>query len=436
MAMMLRIVWVILLLCAARPVAALPVTTAAGNPTIVVAIIATLSGPGAMAGQDSVDGFTTALRQMGGRFANQEVRVLVVDDRGSPDTAVLVTRKLLERERVDFVLTAVSQSSMAAIIRPLLEARVFVLNLDAVPPALAGADCSPWLFEMGTPPDAISEAAGIHFTNEKLRKLVVVGPDSPATSVAVAGLKRSWSGEVAAVLRPRHGAVSYADEIARIRQLAPDAVYSVLTGGMGLAFVRDYAASGLKPEIPLVGAWTGFERPLLTAMADQGMDILNIAPWSPDLDVPLNKRMVTDFELEYGRPATSWVAHGYDSAQLLESAMKSTLGRTNDRDAVRHGLRRTEFASVRGGFRFDSNHMPSVPLYLRRVGRDAKGRLTEEMRAVLVKDWHSRDANQCPMRWVEEPLAAPGAKPGTGTPPPKPGTTPAQAKPPVLKKPQ
>jgi branched-chain amino acid transport system substrate-binding protein len=287
---------------------------------------------------------------------------------------------------------------------------------------------------MGTPPDAVSEAAGVYFANEKLRKIVVVGPDSPATTVAVAGLRRSWTGEVAAVLRPRHGAVSYTAEIAEIRQIAPDVVYSVLTGGMGLAFVRDYAASGLKPDIPLVGSWSGFERPLLTAMADQGMDVLNIAPWSPDLDAPLNKRMVTDFELEHGRPATSWVAHGYDAALLLESAMKSTSGRTTDRDAVRHGLRRAEFASVRGGFRFDSNHMPSVPLYLRRVSRDAKGRLTEEMRGILIKDWHSRDAALCPMRWVEDPLAAPGAKPGT-TPPPKPGAaTPAKPKP-VAKRP-
>lgn len=428
--MRLLVVLFALLALSSGSASALPVTTAAGNPTIVVGVIATLSGPGAMAGQDSVDGFTTALRQMGGRFANQEVRVLVVDDRGSPDTAVQVTKRMLEREKVDFVLTAVSQAAMAAIIRPLLDSRMFVINLDAAPAALAGPECNPWLFEMGTPPDAVSEAAGAHFATEKFRRVVVVGPDSPQTEAAVAGLKRTWTGEVAAVIKSRHGAVSYTAEIARLRQLAPDAVYTVLTGGMGLAFVRDYAAAGLKADIPLIGQWSGFERPLLAAMAEQGLDVLNIAPWSPDLDAPLNKRMVTDFELEYGRPATSWVAHGYDAALLLESAMRSTSGRTSDRDAVRHGLRRAEFASVRGGFRFDTNHLPSVNLYLRRVGRDAKGRLTEEMRGVLIKDWHSREMAQCPMRWIEEPAAA-AAKPGTPAAPAKPGV----AKPPV-KKPQ
>ncbi len=402
---------------------ALPVTTSAGNPTIVVGVIATLSGPLAMAGQDSVDGFTTAMRQLGGRFANQEVRVVVVDDKGSPDTAVQVTRRLLEREKVDFVLTAVSRAAMAAIVRPLADARVFVLNLDAAPAALMGPECGPWLFELGTPPDAIDEAAGVYFSAEKLRRIVVVGPDSAVTRAAVAAVKRTWNGEVAAVLKPRHGATVFADEIARIRALAPDAVLTVLTGGMGGAFVRDYAAAGLKADIPLVGRWTGFERPLLAAMADQSLDVLNVAPWSPDLDTPLNKRLNTDFEIEYGRPVTTWVAQGYDAGLLLDSAMKVTGGRTGDRDAVRRALRRAEFASVRGPFRFDTNHAPSLNLYMRRVVRDAKGRLNQELRGVLVRDWHGRDVASCPMRWVEEPTPPPGATTA------KPAATPAKPKP-------
>lgn len=433
--MIRRLAALLLLLLSAQPVLALPVTTAAGNPTIVVGIIATLSGPGAMAGQDSVDGFTTALRQLGGRFANQEVRVVTVDDRGSPDTAQQVTRKLLERERVDFVLTAVGQASMAAIIKPLLEAKLFVLNLDAAPAALRGAECNPALFEVGTPPDAASEAAGALFQGEKLRRVVVIGPDGPATAVAVAALKRVWNGEVVDILRVRHGAIAFKAELARIRDLAPDMVYSVLTGGMGAALVRDYAAAGLKADVPLVGAWPAFERPLLPGMGDNALEVMNIAPWSPDLDTPLNKRMVTDFELEYGRPATSWVAHGYDAALLLESAMKATSGRTHDRDAVRHGLRRAEFTSVRGPFRFDTNHAPYINLYLRRVARDAKGRLTQEMRGVLVRDWHGREAPQCAMRWVEDPAAGkPGAT--SAQPPRPPGSAPAPGAAPAAKPPK
>lgn len=406
----------------------LPATTGVSNPTIVVAVIATLSGPGAMVGQDSVDGFTTAMRHLGGRFANQEVRVVVQDDKGSPDNALAVARKLLEREKVDFVVTAVSLPSMSAMVRTLTESRAFVLNLDAAPASLAGGGCSPWFFQVSTPAQAIHEAVGVHLAAEKMRRVVVIGTDAPATDQAVGTIRRAWPGEVVEVLRPRHGATRFTDEIALLRQTAPDAVVNLLTGGMGVAFTREFANAGMKADLPMIGIWQGWERPLLPAMTEAGMDVLNVAPWSPDLDTPLGRRLATDFELEFGRPVTGWVAHGYDTAQMLDAALRATGGRTGDRDAVRNALRRAEFASVRGAFRFDSNHFPSVNVYLRRTTKDAKGRPTEELRSTLIKDWHSRDSGLCPMRWAEEP--APGSHP-PGATPPKPGAQPPKPKPPA-----
>lgn len=399
--------------------AALPnPTSAAGNPTIVIGVIATLSGPGALAGQDELDGVITAVRQLGGRFANQEVKVVAVDDHGSPDTALQVTQRLLEHEKVDFVMTAVSQASMAAIIKTLLESRVFILNLDAIPIDLAGAGCSPSLFDLSTPPEALQEAVGAVLTTDKVHRLVVIGPDTPQTDMALAALRRTWNGEVVTVLRPRHGAATFAAELDAVRRLGPDAVYSLLTGGMGLAFVRDYAATGLKAEIPLIGPSNGFERPLLAAMDESALDILTVSSWSPDLDLAINRRLIADFEAEYARPVTAWVAQGYDAALLLDSAMRATNGRTGDRDAVRNALRRADFASVRGTFRFDANQVPSLTLYQRRVNRDAKGRLTLEMHGIALRDWHNRHINECPMRWSEESVAPRASKPAPATPAP------------------
>ncbi|CCG43096.1 ABC transporter substrate-binding protein [Magnetospirillum molischianum] len=399
--------------------AALPnPTSAAGNPTIVIGVIATLSGPGALAGQDELDGVITAVRQLGGRFANQEVKVVAVDDHGSPDTALQVTQRLLEHEKVDFVMTAVSQASMAAIIKTLLDSRVFILNLDATPLDLAGSGCNPSLFDLSTPPDALHEALGAVLSAEKMRRLVVVAPDIPQTDLALAALRRTWTGEVMTVLRPRHGAATFAAELDTVRRLSPDAVYSLLTGGMGLSFVRDYAAAGLKTEIPLIGNSNGFERPLLAAMDDAALDILTVSSWSPDLDVPVNRRLIADFEAEYARPVTSWVAQGYDAALLIDSAMRATNGRTGDRDAVRNALRRADFSSVRGAFRFDPNQMPSLTIYQRRVTRDTKGRLTQELHGIALRDWHNHHINECPMRWSEESVAPRASKQAPATPAP------------------
>lgn len=389
---------------------ALPAGSGASDPSIVIGLVATLSGPGAMVGQDLADGFNLALRQLGGRFANQEVRLVVADDRGLPDVAVQQVNKLLGRERLDMVLTGVSPSSLAAVAPALFGARLFVLNLDRAPADLAGAQCSPWLFDLTAPVDGFHEAMGQHLAAEHVRRLVVVAPDSPVVAEAVAALKRTFPGEVADILVAKPGAAIYDREVDRIREIKPDAVYSLLNGGAGVAFVRAWGASGLKPEVPLYLQPSVLERPMLPAMGDAALDLVSIGTWSPDLDSIPNKRLITEFEAEYGRPATTWASQGYDAAFLLEAALKATNGRTHDSEALRSGFRRAEFVSVRGGFRFNTNHFPILNYYLRKVVKDAKGRMTQELQGIVLKDWHDRHAGICPMRWVEEPSPVPPPK--------------------------
>lgn len=227
----------------------------ASDPSVVIGVLATLTGPGAIAGQDVVDGFNLGLKQLGGRFSNQEVRVVVTDDKGSPDTARHQVNRLLERERLDMVLTAVSAPSLAAVIRPLAGARLFVFNLDQMPADLAGAECSSWLFSLAAPTDGVHEALGQFLTAEKVRRVVVVTPQNGMSAGALAAFKHTFGGEVVGVVTPKPGATTFAAELDEILGLKPDAIYSMLTGGMAGGFIRAWGASPHKAEMPLYPVW-------------------------------------------------------------------------------------------------------------------------------------------------------------------------------------
>lgn len=406
--MLRRLTAALILMLSSTAAYALP---GASDPSVVIGVLATTTGPGAIAGQDVVDGFNLALKQLGGRFSNQEIRVVVADDKGSPDTARQQVARLLERERLDVVLTAVSSPSLAAVIDQLTGARLFVLNLDQMPDELAAGTCSPWLFSLAEPPEAFHEALGQFLTGEKARRVVVVAPPNGQGERAVAAFRHTFTGEVAAVLTPKPGATIFTNELAEIRRIKPDAIYSMLTGGMGGGFIRAWGEWPQKTEVPLYSVWQAVERPFLPAMGEAAVDLPSIGTWSPDTDTPPNRRLTGDFEQEYGRPATTWAARGYDAAMLLDGALKVTNGKTGDSEAVRAALRRAEFVSVRGLFKFNTNHTPVVSYVLRKVGRDAKGRPTQETRGVVLKDWRDRHASLCPMRWAEEPPpAAPAPK--------------------------
>ena len=77
---------------------------ATAQEKLKIGVIVTLSGPAAALGQQVRDGFTLAVKDLGGKMAGRDVEVVVVDDELKPDGAVTKAKGLLERDKVDFVV--------------------------------------------------------------------------------------------------------------------------------------------------------------------------------------------------------------------------------------------------------------------------------------------------------------------------------------------
>jgi len=373
----------------------------AADPSIVIGFVATRTGGGAVTGQDAVDGFTLGLKQLGGRFSNQEIRVVAVDDKGLPEIAERATERMIRSERLDMVVAAVAQPAMAAMLKPLDQTRLFVLTLEELPAALAGAGCHSNLFSLAPPFVAPHHLLANHLVADGVRKLVVLAPQTGLAEQAVTALRQAFAFEVT-VLSPKLGAATYDRELRRIGEIKPDAVYSLLTGGMGGGFIRAYAEAGGKDMAPLYTDADAVARTALPALGDAALDVRAVVNWTPDQDIPGNKRFIGDFEVEFGRSPSEHAARGYDAVMLLDAAIKATGGKTGDSEALRAAFRRAEFTSVRGVFHFSHNHQPILSYHLVQVQRDQRGRLGHETIATLAKEWRDPGTNACPMHWPEE----------------------------------
>src|SRR3546814_8958770 len=89
---------------------------------------------------------------------------------------------------------------------------------------------------------------------------------------------------------------------------------------MGIAFVKQYAQSGL--EVPLFGPAFSFDQGILGAVGDAALGVKNTSQWSKDLDNAANKAFVESFQKEYGRLPSLYASQGYDSANLILAARK------------------------------------------------------------------------------------------------------------------
>ena len=389
----------------------------AGASGFTIVALGSFSGAKASQGLDALDGVNLALKDAGFRLANLEVRLEVDDDKGQPGAALELAKHKAGIEPVDVVMTALSPSALTQVLPVYAAAGVFVLNLVQAPPSLAQDGCSQWFFDLAGEDDGLHEAAAQMMNADNIRRLVVVGPERASTDRTVELLGRSFQGQILDTIRVGEGGATFAKELGNIRHLAPDGVYSVLSGGMNVAFIHGWGESEPTGRPRMYAPWYGFERTFLPAMGDAALGVNTVGTWTQEMEGPVNHRLVTGFETEFGRAPTTWSCHGFDAVNLLDVVLKQGQGKVMDKDTIRNTIRRTELVSPRGALRFNTNHFPVMTYWHRVVARDSRGRLFNETKGALIRDWRSHPA-ACPMHWEELPTAAKPPAP-VGKPPAK-----------------
>lgn len=368
--------------------AALSIAGGALAEPVKVGMITTLSGGGASLGIDTRDGFMLAAKRAG----NPDLEVVIEDDQRKPDVAVQLADKMIQSDKVD-VLTGIVWSNLAMAVVPAVTAQgKFYLSTNAAPSALAGKGCHPNYFSVSYQNDNLHEAAGAYAARAGIARAFIMAPNYPAGQDALAGFKRFYEGEVVGEVYTQLGQTDYAGEIAQIRASGADGVFIFLPGGMGISFVKQYADSGV--GLKLIGPAFSFEQSIIQAMGDAALGVLNGANWSPDLDNAANAAFVEAFRAEYGRLPSVYASYGYDTANLLLSAMAKAS--VTDAEAFRAALKAAEFDSVRGDFAFNASQHPIQDLYVREVVRDGDI-LTNRIVGVAIEDRGHAYEDACDM---------------------------------------
>ena len=377
---------------------ALAVTAAHGADKVKVGFLSTLSGPGAGLGVDIQDGFRLALKSTGGKLGGLPAELIVVDDQQNPDTAKQATDRLIKRDKVDFMTGIVFSNIMLAVGPTVFDSKTFYVSANAGPSQYAGAQCNPYFFNVAWQNDNLHEAVGKHVAEKGFRNLVLVAPNYPAGKDALTGFKRFYKGKVADEIYTKLGQLDYAAELAQIRAAKPDAVYIFLPGGMGINFIKQYAAAGLATQVPLFGPGFSADEDVIKAVGDAMNGMYNASQWAHDLPNAENRRFVADFEKEYGRLPSLYASQGYDAALLIDSAVRRVKGRLEDKEALRSALAAADFKSVRGAFKFNHNQYPVQDYYLRVIEKDAKGRVTNRTVGTIFTNHADAYAGECAMK--------------------------------------
>ena len=365
---------------------------------IKVGFLSTLSGPGAVLGTSILDGFNLALKKNGGKLGGIPVEMIVQDDQGKPDVAHGLGEKLIKKEKVDFVTGVVFQNILAAVEKDAFASETFLISPNTGPSYLAGESCNPYFFTVSWISDSYSEATGQYLTQKGYKNTYVVAPNYPGGKDVVAGFKRFYKGKIAEEAYIKMGELNFAAELAQIRAAKPDSVFFFLPGGMGINFLKQWNQSGLNGQIPLFATGWNFDQDTLTALGESTVGAQHAAHWNGDFDNQQSKQFVADFEKEYKRLPSIYASQGYDTAMLIDAAVRDVKGKVDNKTALRQALEAANFKSVRGDFKFNKNHFPIQTYYAQMVVKDDRGRIVNKTTGPIFENHPDAYVAACKMK--------------------------------------
>ena len=381
--------------CASLALATAPAM--AQQKTIKIGFISTFSGPVAAIGNDMRNAFELGLDHVGRKLGGIPVEVIYEDDQIKPDVGVQKTQKLIESDKVDFIVGYIWSNVVVASLKPIVDSKTFTVVTNAGASQLAGELCSPYVFSTSWQNDQTPQAVGQYMNQKGVKTAFLIGPNYAAGKDMLAGVKTTFKGKIVGEELTRWpDQLDFSAELYKARAAKPDAIFVFYPGGAGIQFVTQYVQSGLKGQIPLYTAFT-IDELSLPRLKDLAVGIPGAQEWVNDLPNEVNKKFVADYKAKYKASPSFYGAQTYDAVALLDDAVKAVKGDLSKKDEMRKQVEKAAFKSVRGSFKYGNNHIPIQNFYLQDAVKQGDDYVLKTV-ATIVKDDQDRFHDKCPMK--------------------------------------
>lgn len=374
--------------------AALP---AHAQDPVKIGMITTLSGPAGYLGQDIRDAFKLAIDMEGGKLGGVPVALEIEDDGLKPGNGKQIAEKMLSNDGIKLFTGIVFSNVAGATVPDIVDAGAFYISPNAAPSNFAGKGCNENYFVVSWQNDSLHESAGQLAQNLGYKTAFVLAPNYQAGKDAITGFKRYFKGQIVGEVYTSLDQTDFAAEMAQIRAAKPEVVFQFHPGGLGITFLRQYEQAGLLSTVPMVLAEPSMDAVTLKAIGDAALGINVSAHWNSDFDNPANKKFMEAWMKAYNRMPTYYASQGYDTALAIGAALKATNGSLDDADAFRDAMRKADFESVRGKFKFGPNQHPIEDWYALKVVKGDDGKPMLKTGDKVFEDHGDAYSDQCKM---------------------------------------
>ena len=366
---------------------------------IKIGFVSTFSGPQAAIGEDMRRSVELAKEHLGGKMGGKAFEIIYEDDQFKPDVGKQKSEKLVQQDKVNFVAGYIWSNVLLASLKTVTdEGDTILISSNAGPSQIAGELCNKNFFSTSWNNDQTPMAMGQYLQEKGVKSLYLMAGNYAAGKDMLAGVKRTFKGEIKGEdLTKWPDQLDFSAELAKVGAAKPDGIFIFYPGAHGVQFLQQYVQAGLKGKVPLYQVFS-IDAITLPQQKELALGTLGAQEWVNDLPNEQNKRYVADFKKKHGVYPSYYGAQSYDSIMLIASAAEALKGDLSNKDKVRAEMKKANFKSLRGDFKYNTNQFPIQNFYIQEAVKDPEGMMTVKTIATAVKDGKDPYYEKCPMK--------------------------------------
>ncbi len=350
-------------------VLATPLAMAQTTAKLKVGLMLPYTGTFAALGMAIENGFRLQLAEQGGKLGGREIEFIKVDDESDPSKATDNVNKLIKRDNVDVLVGSVHSGIAMAMTKVAKDTGTLLIVPNAGADVVTGAMCAPNVFRSSFSNWQPGYAMGEVVAKRGHKNVVTITWKYAAGDESVNAFKESFEkagGKVVKALNLPFPNVEFQALLTEIAAAKPDAVYTFFAGGGAVKFVKDYAAAGLKKNIPLYGA--GFLTDgTLEAQGADAVGLMTTLHYADGLDSARDNAFRLAYAKTYRLQPDVYAVQGYDAAQMLGIGLAAVKGDISKRAEFTAAIEKAKINSPRGTYTLSKAHNPVQDIYLRQV---------------------------------------------------------------------
>lgn len=364
---------------------------------LTIGFVTTLTTPAALIGKQMKAGAELAMDHIGNKMGGRSTKIIFEDDAFNPKVGKQKTEKLIKKDKVDIVAGYIWSHVLGASAPVVLKANKFLFVSNAGHSIYSGKKCHKNFFNVSWENSQNASATGELLNQKGIKKLYILSLNYAAGKQVVAGIERTYKGEVVGKDFVPMSHKDWSAELSKIKAAKPDAVVAFYPGSWGPKFFGQFNQAGLNKTIPLYHVFS-VDMGNLPIFQKNGLNVLNTfqtAQWSPDFKSAQNIKFVKDFKKKYKMMPNTFASQAYETIMLIKSGVDAVKGDVKKMDKMRAALEKADFKALRGTFKYGKEHFPIQDFVSREVVAGADGKWTIISGKKVLKNSRAYNYKEC-----------------------------------------